>query len=121
MSLLTSRAKRVGFLGKGRRSIELPEIALLERFIIKHLMTSPTGNSEFYFPENPNVPRGEVSCLKQFSCHDCENNYLLDTAGKQICRGFKSARSSVFSLRLDDSEAEVENDEGWVVLQVGIL
>ena len=28
---------------------------------------------------------------------------------------------SVFSLRLEDSEAEEENGEWWVVLQVGIL
>lgn len=32
------------------------------------------------------------SCLKPFSCHDCVKNYLPDAAGKQICRGFKSAR-----------------------------
>ena len=26
----------------------------------KHLMTGPKGNSEFCFPETPNVPRGEA-------------------------------------------------------------
>ena len=28
--------------------------------VIKHLMTVPKGNSEFCFPENSNVPRGEA-------------------------------------------------------------
>ena len=27
---------------------------------IKHLMTGPSGNSEFCFPETLNVPRGEA-------------------------------------------------------------
>ena len=74
MSFLTSRAKRVGSFAKDAEVSSYPEIALLERFVIKHLMTSPTGNSEFCFPETPNVPRGEVSCLKQFSCHDFVKN-----------------------------------------------
>ena len=34
MLFLTSRAKRSCFVSKGRQSIELPEIALLERFVI---------------------------------------------------------------------------------------
>ena len=60
MSFLTSRAKRVGSFAKDAEVSSYPEIALLERFVIKHLMTSPTGNSEFCFPETPNVPRGEA-------------------------------------------------------------
>jgi len=33
---------------------------LHERYIIKRLMTGPKANSEFCFPENLNVPRGEA-------------------------------------------------------------
>ena len=28
--------------------------------LLKHLMTGPTGNSEFCFPKTLNVPRGEA-------------------------------------------------------------
>ena len=49
-------------------------------------MTDPKGNSEFCFPETLNVPRGEAEGNIK------GKNYLLDAAGKQICRGFKSAR-----------------------------
>ena len=34
--------------------------ALISRFDNKHLMTGPSGNSEFCFPETLNVPRGEA-------------------------------------------------------------
>ena len=62
------------------------------------------------------------SCLKPFSCHDCIKNYLPDVAGKQICRGFKSARPD--HMRVESSSCccpraswNLTNDTWHVLLQ----
>ena len=98
MSFLTSRAKRSCFVSKGRRSIELPEIALLERSVIViHLYSVP------------------ISLCRRFSIA------TTNLMNRSVFSISVSDVDSDFSLRLEDSEAEEENDEWWVVLQVGIL
>ena len=97
MSFLTSRAKRSCCL-KGRRSIELPEIALLERFVIVIYLFSIT-----------------ISLCRRFSI--ATTNLL----NRSIFSISVSVVDLNFSLRLEDSEAEGDNDEWWVVLQVGNL
>ena len=76
----------------------LPEIALLERFVIVIYLFS--------------VP---ISLCRRFSIGTTN---LLKRSVFSIS---VSDVDSDFSLRLEDSEAEEENDEWWVVLQVGIL
>ena len=76
----------------------LPEIALLERFVIVIYLFS--------------VP---ISLCRRFSIGTTN---LLNRSVFSIS---VSGVDSDFSLRLEDSEAEEENDEWWVVLQVGIL
>ena len=86
------------FCLKGRLSIELPEIALLERFaIVIYLFSVP------------------ISLCRRFSIAKTK---LLNRSV------FSISVSDVdlnFSLRLEDSEAEGENDVWWVVLQVSNL
>ena len=94
MSFLISRAKRsCCFVWKARRSIESPEIALLERFVI---FCSDFALSPFSIATTNLLNRSVFS----ISVSDVDSDY---------------------SLRLEDSEAEGENDEWSVVLQVGIL
>ena len=83
---------------KGRRSIELPEIALLERFVIVIYLFS--------------VP---ISLCRRFSI--AKTNPL----NRSVFSISVSDVDSNFSLRFEDSEAEGENDEWWVVLQVSNL
>ena len=98
MSFLTSRAKRSCFVWKGRRSIELPEIALLGRFdIVIYLFSVPISLYRRFSIATTNLLNRSVFCI---SVSDVDSD---------------------FSLRLEDSEAEEENDQWWVVLQVGIL
>ena len=85
------------FCLKGRRSIELPEDALLERSVIVI----------YFFP----VP---ISLCRHF---------LIATTNLLNRSVFSISVTDVdsnISLRLEDSEAE-ENDEWWVVLQVSNL
>ena len=96
MSFLTSRAKRSCFVSKGRRSIELPEIALLERFVIDLFSVPISRCRRFSIPTTNLLNRSVFS----ISVSDVDSD---------------------FSLRLEDSEAEEENEEWWVVLKVGIL
>ena len=81
------------FCLKGRQSIELPEIALLERFVIVIYLFS--------------VP---ISLCRRFSI---AKTILLNRSVFSIT---VSDVDSNFSLRLEDSEAEGENDVWWVVL-----
>ena len=83
MSFLTSRAKRSCFVSKGRRSIELPEIALLERFVIVIYL--------FYV---------QVSLCRRFSI---ATTNLLHRSVFSIS---VSDIDSDFSWRLEDSEGE---------------
>ena len=95
MSFLTSGAKRSCFVSKGRRSIELPEIALFERFVID-LFSVP------------------ISLCHRFSI---ATTYLLNRSVFSIS---VSDVDSDFSLQLEGI-AEKENAEWWEVLQVGVL
>ena len=85
------------FCLKGCRSIELPEIALLERYVIVIYLFS--------------VP---ISLCRRFSI--AKTNLL----NRSVFSISVSDVDSNFSLRLEDSE-EGENDEWWVVLQVSNL
>ena len=85
------------FYLRGRRSIELPEIALLERFVIVIYLFS--------------VP---ISLCRRFSI--ATTNLL----NRSVFSIYVSDVDSNFSLRLEDSE-EGENDEWWIVLQVSNL
>ena len=82
------------FCLKVRRSIELPEIALLERFVIVIYLFS--------------VP---FSLCRRFSI--AKTNLL----NRSVFSISVSDVDSNFSLRLEDSEAKGENDEWRVVLQ----
>ena len=97
MLFWTSRAKRSCFVWKGRQNIELPEIALLERLSLLFIYSVP------------------ISLSRRFSIATTNllNRSVFFTSVSDV--------DSVFSLRLEDSEAEEENGEWWVVLQVGIL
>ena len=86
------------FCLNGHRSIELPEVALLERSVIVIYLFS--------------VP---ISLCRRFSI---ATTNLLNRSVFYIS---VSDVDSNFSLRLEDSEAEGENDEWWVVLQVSNL
>ena len=86
--------KKYRFCLKGRRSIELPQIALLGRSVIVIYLFS--------------VP---ISLCRRFSI---ATTNLLNRSVFSIS---VSNVDSNFSLRLEDSE-EGENDEWWVVLQV---
>ena len=96
ISFLTSLSKEIIFCLKGRRSIELPEIALLERSVIVIYLFS--------------VP---ISLFRRFSI---ATTNLLDRSVFSIS---VSDVDSNFLLWLEDSE-EGENDEWWV-LQVSNL
>ena len=85
------------FCLKGCRSIELPEIALLERYVIVIYLFS--------------VP---ISLCRRFSI--AKTNLL----NRSVFSISVSDVDSNFSLRLEDSE-EGENDEWWIVLQVSNL
>ena len=51
-------------------------------------MNFATGsNSEFYFPETLNVPRGEAKLKNRKK--NCEEIVCLTPSDSQICRGFK--------------------------------
>ena len=97
ISFLTSLSKENMFCLKGRRSIELPEIALLERSVIVIYLFS--------------VP---ISLCRRFSI--ATTNLL----NRSVFSIYVSDVDSNFSLRLEDSEEE-ENDEWWTVLQVSNL
>ena len=77
------------FCLKGRRCIELPEIALLERFVIIYLFSVP------------------ISLCRRFSITP---SYLLNRSVFSIS---VSDVDSDFSLRHEDLEAEEENFEWW--------
>ena len=86
------------FCLKGRRSIELSEIALLERSVIVIYLFSVS-----------------ISLGRRFSI--AQTNLLNRSV-------FSMSVSDIdlnFSLHLEDSEAEGENDEWLVVLQVSNL
>ena len=85
------------FCLKGRRSIELPEIALLERSVIVIYLFS--------------VP---ISLCRRFSI--ATTNLL----NRSVFSIYVSDVDSNSSLRLEDSE-EGENDEWCIVLQVSNL
>ena len=85
------------FCLKGRRSIELLEIALLERSVIVIYLFS--------------VP---ISLCRRFSI--ATTNLL----NRSVFSIYVSDVDSNFSLRLEDNE-EGENDEWWIVLQVSNL
>ena len=91
------------FCLKGRRSIKLPEIALLERSVICYLLIC-----FFYLLSVP------ISLCRRFSIG---TSNLLNRSVFSIS---VSDVDSNFSLRPEDSE-EGENDEWWVVLQVSDL
>ena len=80
------------FCPKGRRRIELPEVALLERIVIVICLFS--------------VP---ISLYRRFSI---ATSYLLNRSVFSISL---SDVDSDFSLRYEDIEAVEENDEWWVV------
>ena len=85
------------FCLKGRRSIELPEIALLERSVsVIYLFSVPISLCRRFSIPTTNLMNSSVFSI---SVSDVDSN---------------------FSLRLEDSE-ERENDEWWVVLQVSNL
>ena len=87
MLFLTSRTKRSCFVSKGRQSIELPEIELLERFaIVIYLFSVP------------------LSLCRRFSI---AKTNLLNRAEFSISVNYVD---SDFWLQLEDSEAEEEND-----------
>ena len=79
------------FCLKGRRSIELPEIGLLERFVVIYLFCVP------------------ISLCRRFAKTNQFSRSVFSISVSDV--------DSNFSLRLEDSEAG-ENDEWWVVLQV---
>ena len=81
------------FCLKGCRSIELPEIALLERFVIVIILFSVS-----------------ISLCRRFSI---AKTILLNRCVSDV--------DSIFLLRLENSEAKGKNDEWWVVLQVSNL
>ena len=85
------------FCLKGRRSIELPEIALLERSVIVIYLFS--------------VP---ISLCRRFSI--ATTNLL----NRSVFSIYVGDVDSNFSLWLEDNE-EGENDEWWIVLQVSNL
>ena len=78
------------FCLKGRRSIELPDIALLERFVIVIYLLS--------------VP---ISLCRHFSI--AKTNLLNRSVFSISVRGVDSN----FSLQLEDSEAERMMNGGW--------
>ena len=86
MSFLTSRAKRSCFVSKGRRSIELPEIALLERFVIV-----------IYLLPISHCRRFSIATTNLF------NRSVFSISVSDV--------DSDFSWRLEDNEREGENDE----------
>ena len=88
MSFLTSRAKRSCFASKGRRSVDLPEIALLLRLVIVIYL--------FYV---------SISLCRRFSV---ATTNLLNRSVFSIS---VSDVDSDFSWRLEDNEGEGENDE----------
>ena len=83
------------FCLKGRRNIELPEIALLS--VIIYLFSLPISLCHRFSIATTNLLNRSVISI---SVSDVDSN---------------------FSLRLEDSEAEGENDEWWVVLKVSNL
>ena len=86
------------FCLKGRRSIDLPEIALLELFVIVIYLFSIT-----------------ISLCRRF---------IISTTNLLNRSVFSISATDVdlnFSLRLKDSETEGDNDEWWVVLEVSNL
>ena len=94
---MTSLSEEIMFCLKGRRSIELPEIALLERFVIViYLFSVPISLCRRFLIAKTNLLNRSVFSI---SVSDVDSN---------------------FSLRLEDSE-EGESDEWWVVLQVSNL
>jgi len=53
----------------------------IKEYIIRHLMTGPKGNSEFFFPETLNVPCGEAEGnSKNSQLKTTAKKYLLDTS-----------------------------------------
>ena len=86
------------FCLKGRRSVELPEIALLEQFVIVIYVFS--------------VP---ISLCRCFSIA------TTNPLNRSVFSISVSDVDSNFSLRLEEREAERDNDEWWVVLQVSNL
>ena len=91
-------SKEIIFCLKGRRSIELPEIALLKRFVVViYLFSAP---------------------ISLCPCFSIAATNLLNRSRFSIS---VSDVDSNFSLRLEGCEAEGQNDEWWVVLQVSNL
>ena len=86
------------FCLKGRQSIELPENALLERSVIVIYLFS--------------VP---ISFCCRFSIA------ITNLLNRSVFSISVSDVDSNFSLRLEDNEAEGENDQWSVVLQVSNL
>ena len=86
------------FCLKGRPSIELSEIALLGRSVfVIYLFSVPISLGRRFSIAQTNLLNRSVFSM---SVSDIDLN---------------------FSLHLEDSEAEGENDEWWVVLQVSNL
>ena len=64
MSIKHSKMKlgseRPGACDIERTYVTATNVSSASEVDIKHLMTGPKGNSEFCFPDTPNVPRGEA-------------------------------------------------------------